>query len=200
MEWLEDEIVPIASLNQYVYCPRSCYYIYVSGEFMDNEHTVEGTYLHERVHTESERQQGEILKLRSHMIYSARYSIMGRADLIEFKNNEYQPVEYKKGHCGDWDNNRVQLCAQVMALEDALGKMIPQGYIYYFSSKRRQNVTFTPELRDKTIKTIEQVRKLLKTQQIPGVEYSPRCHGCSSYPVCLPAEVAKIKRYCKVGD
>ena len=46
-----DDYISIASLNQYSYCPHRCWLIHCAGEFIDNQYTIEGTSLHERVHT-----------------------------------------------------------------------------------------------------------------------------------------------------
>ena len=32
------------------------------------------------------------------------------------------PVEYKKGHLGNWTNDALQLCAQALCLEEALSE------------------------------------------------------------------------------
>jgi len=42
---------PIAALNQYAYCPSSLLADVLCWEFIDNQYTIEGTSLHERVHT-----------------------------------------------------------------------------------------------------------------------------------------------------
>ena len=193
-------MVPIAALNQYNYCPRRCYYIYVTGEFMDNEYTVEGTYIHEKVHTESTRNTDELIELRGRLLYSKHYGLAGKADLVEVKEGEYRPVEYKKGRRGDWDNDQVQLCAQGLALEDALGVVIPEGFIFYVSSGRRQRVEFTPQLRELTMNMIQEVRELIASQKRPEARPGPRCRGCSLYPVCLPAESEQIRRLHEEGD
>nr|WP_245817348.1 hypothetical protein [Hydrococcus rivularis] len=48
------DYIPIASLNHYAYCPHRCWRMFCAGEFIDNQYTIEGTSLHERVHTFSE--------------------------------------------------------------------------------------------------------------------------------------------------
>ncbi|MGQ9558316.1 MAG: CRISPR-associated protein Cas4 [Desulfurispora sp.] len=193
-EWSEEELVPISALNQYSYCPRRCFYIHVSGEFMDNEHTLAGTFLHERVHSEKDSVRGDILELRSRYLFSRKYGLVGRADLIEVNAGEYRPVEYKKGRRGDWDNDEVQLCAQALALEEALGRPVPEGYIFYAASGRRKKVLLDEQLRQRTVRLIEDVRQLLVSQSMPPAIYGPRCRGCSVYPVCLPAEVERLKK------
>ncbi|NMB13575.1 MAG: CRISPR-associated protein Cas4 [Firmicutes bacterium] len=192
-EWTDEELVPLASLNQYCYCPLRCYYIYVAEEFEDNVHTLQGTIIHERVHQVSQHKVGEKLEVRGIYLFSRRYGIIGKADLIEIDQEVFIPVEYKKGRRGDWLNDQVQLCAQAMALEDATGKDVKYGYLYYASSGRRYRVEFTSELKAHTVEAIESVRKLLVERKRPKAFEGVRCQGCSlRESICLPAETRQI--------
>ncbi len=191
-EWQEDELVPIAALNQYAYCPRRCYYIYVAEEFEDNIHTLEGSYLHKNVHQASEHFHGEKLQLRSVTLYSTRYGLTGKADLVEIDDGQVYPVEYKKGRRGDWQNDQIQLCAQAMVLEEFTGRVINKGYIFYATERRRQAIEFTPELRAETLQIIQAVRELLTTRRRPQQKEGPRCQGCSLKTICLPSETRQI--------
>lgn len=194
-EWQEDELVPIASLNQYAYCPRRCYYIYVAEEYEDNIHTLEGSYLHENVHQASEHLRGEKIQVRSVTLYSGRYGLTGKADLVEIEDGQVYPVEYKKGRRGDWQNDQIQLCAQAMVLEEVTGRAINHGYVFYASDKRRQVIEFTPELRAETLQVIQAVRELLTTRRRPPQKEGPRCQGCSLKDICLPSETRRILSY-----
>ena len=192
-EWTDEELVPLASLNQYCYCPLRCYYIYVAEEFEDNVHTLQGTIIHERVHQVSQHKVGEKLEVRGVYLFSRRYGIIGKADMIEIDQKVFIPVEYKKGRRGDWLNDQVQICAQAMALEDTTGKGVKYGYLYYASSGRRYRVEFTSELRAYTVEVIESVRKLLVERIRPEAFERARCQGCSlKESICLPAETTEI--------
>ena len=194
-----DDYVLISALNQYNYCPLRCYWMFVEQEFADNDHTIEGTLGHVRVHQEGQTSRGELFQLRSVYLYSKRYGICGKADLIEERNGAIYPVEYKKGRLGTWTNDALQLCAQALCLEEMLEDThrapvhIPQGYIYYASTGRRKAVPLTDELRALTMQTIAAVRTLLHTRQRPAVDYNARCKGCSVYHICLPRETAMLQ-------
>jgi CRISPR-associated exonuclease Cas4 len=71
---------------------------------------------------------------------------------------------------------------------------IAQGYLYYARTGRRKAVPLDDALRDQTIQTIAAVRDLIQTRRRPEVEYSPRCKGCSVHDICLPREVARLRR------
>ena len=73
---------PSAALNQYSYCPHRCWRMFCAGGFTDNQYTVEGTSLHERVHTPSDGQREETWQIRAVWLKSERYRLIGKADLI----------------------------------------------------------------------------------------------------------------------
>ena len=189
----EDLFIPISALNQYTFCPRRCWYMHVAHEFFDNPHTVEGTLLHERADSGEATRRGDLWQVRSVYLYSTRYGLTGKADLIEEQSGEIYPVEYKKGRRGEWSNDQVQLCAQALALEDMLCRDIPRGFLYYAATGRRQEVPLTEELRQETIETIARVRALLRGGQRPPAIYASKCKGCSLYRVCLPRETALLQ-------
>lgn len=189
----EDDYILISALNQFDYYPRRCYLIYCEGQFFDNEHTVEGSILHTRADEPTTTRRGDTTQFRSVWLYSEKYGLMGRADVIEEKDGRLYPVELKKGHRGDWKNDQLQLCAQALCLEEMLGgEPIETGYIYYAATGRRQAIQLSAAIRQQTLATIEAVRRLMTTQQRPEAIHGPRCKGCSLYPVCLPKETEKL--------
>jgi CRISPR-associated exonuclease Cas4 len=187
--------ISIASLNQYSYCPHRCWRMFCAGEFTDNQYTIEGTSLHDRVHTLSEMNRDETWQVRAIWLKSEQYNLIGKSDLIESNDGQLYPVEYKRGKKGEWDNDELQVCAQALCLEEMTGKIITTGYIYYAQSHQRQLVEISPELREETVATISAVQNLLETGEMPKPVYSKRCKGCSLYEQCLPQASDKVQRY-----
>jgi len=111
----ESDYIPIAALNHYAYCPHR-WRMFVAGEFLDNSYTIEGTNLHERVHTVGAATREEIWQIRAIWLKSDNYRLIGKADLIESQDGEFIPVEYKRGSKGEWDNDELQVCAQALAI------------------------------------------------------------------------------------
>lgn len=192
---MQNDYIPIASLNQYSYCPHRCWRMFCAGEFIDNQYTIEGTSLHERVHTLGEGQREEIWQIRAIWLKSEKYGLIGKSDLVEESQGCWYPVEYKRGHKGEFDNDELQVAAQALCLEDMTGKTVSKGYVYYAQSRQRQEVKITAELREEAIATIQSVTTLLETGKMPLPIYSPRCQGCSFYSQCLPQVGTKINRY-----
>jgi CRISPR-associated exonuclease Cas4 len=195
----QTEYISIAALNQYAYCPHRCWRMFCAGEFTDNQYTIEGTTLHDRVHTTSDVQRGETWQVRAIWLKSEQYKLIGKSDLIEAESGQVYPVEYKRGRKGEWDNDELQVCAQALCLEEMTGQPVNTGYIYYAHSHKRQLVEINAELRQSAIATIESVTNLLETGAMPKAVYSKRCKGCSLYSQCLPKATDKVKSYQEVN-
>ncbi|WP_254563941.1 CRISPR-associated protein Cas4 [Oscillatoria sp. HE19RPO] len=189
------DYITIAALNQYAYCPHRCWRMFCAGEFRDNHYTLEGTDLHERVHTLGEGNREEVWQVRAIWLKSERYQLIGKADLIESVEGEVYPIEYKRGKKGKWDNDELQVCAQALCLEEMMGKTIERGYVYYAQTRRRQAVEITEELRQEAIATLEAISNLLQTGTMPPPIYTKRCRGCSLFRQCLPQAADKVKGY-----
>lgn len=96
------------------------------------------------------------------------------------------PVDFKRGKRRRWDNNEVQLCAQALCLEEMLHVDVPKGAIFHIKSQHREEVEFTPALRQKTENAVEQLRNILQNQTTPKAKFAPKCSGCSLLEWCLP--------------
>jgi len=193
------DYLPISMLNQLEYCPRRFYLMHVLGEMEINAHVLEGSLRHANAHTPGAGREGEKVVHRRVYLWSDRLGIAGYADVIEAQGEggasagAFTPIEYKKGRMGRWLSDHLQLCAQALCLEERRGLRIEGGYIYYFGSRRREAVSFTPELRQKTEAAIVQARELAASGRLPPpVENAAKCPDCSLQPVCLPVEVKQI--------
>lgn len=195
----QTEYISIAALNQYAYCPHRCWRMFCAGEFTDNQYTIEGTTLHDRVHTTGDMQRGETWQVRAIWLKSEQYKLIGKSDLIEAESGEIYPVEYKRGRKGEWDNDELQVCAQALCLEEMTGQPVNTGHIYYAQSHQRQLVEINQELRQSAIATIQSVTNILETGMMPKAVYSKRCQGCSLYSQCLPKATDKVKSYQEVN-
>lgn len=198
-------------LNQLEYCPRRFWLMFVCGEMEVNAPVLEGTLQHERAHTGGTSSEGEVVTQRRVAIGSERLRLVGVADVVEARDGQLIPVEYKHGRMGKWLNDHVQLCAQAMCLEERLARTpsprspaggeaggegrIPYGEIFYWGSRRRVRVEFTPELRARTEAAAQQAFELLAQGEMPPPlpkELRAKCKDCSLQPACLPDEVALL--------
>ena len=193
------ETVPISSLNALEYCPRKFYYQVVQGEMLVNEFVLEGQLAHQRVHQAGTHTtaEGEMQTTRLYL-YSEALRLTGFADVIEERAGVLVPVEYKHGQQGQWLNDHIQLCAQALCLEERQpGKpLIPYGYIFYVGSRRRVQVTFTPQLWARTKAAIAQALQVAARETPPpplSGKLVVRCPKYSLLPLCLPEEVRLLQ-------
>ncbi|MGH9769140.1 MAG: CRISPR-associated protein Cas4 [Blastocatellia bacterium] len=182
----EHEVIAISALNQYVFCPRRCALMHVEGIWRDNEHTVVGSLLHDRADEPGDETVVGVTLLRALPLYSERYGLTGKADIVELRDGEPVPVEYKKGKRRRFENDDIQLCAQALCLEEMFACEVSRGFIYHAASRRRREVLFDWRLREETVATIKFVREMLAEGRVPAAELKPRCDGCSLRGVCMP--------------
>ena len=87
-------------------------------------------------------------------------------------------------------NDQIQLCAQALCLEERTGQAVERGEIFYWRSRRRVEVAFTPQLRARTKATVARAIALLQAGKVPPpTEQRAKCRDCSLEPICLPREV-----------
>jgi CRISPR-associated exonuclease Cas4 len=182
-----DDFQPIRALNDLLFCPRRCALHRIEGVWRDNQHTVEGTHAHRRVHADPSRVEGDddYRVVRGLWLRSDRLRLVGVADAVEFRPQPY-PVEYKRGKRRRWDNDDAQLCAQALCLEEMLGVAIPAGAIFHVRSQRRREVVFDAALRRKTEDAVTRLHALLAAGQTPAPVLHPKCKQCSLHDLCLP--------------
>ncbi|MGI8588306.1 MAG: CRISPR-associated protein Cas4 [Chloroflexia bacterium] len=214
------EYIPISYLNAYAYCPRRFYYEFAMAEMVVNEHVLEGQQLHERVDTPGSSKRGDRVQIRRVYLCAPVLRVVGFCDLVEAvpsaecgvrsaesegvddlaglaREGRLYPVEYKKGKIGQWVNDHVQLCAQAMALEEALGAppgSIGRGYVFYVGSARRDEVALDAGLREQTLAMLAEAREAaVLPHPPPPITNRRKCHDCSLEPICLPREVLHMR-------
>src|ERR1700676_1527378 len=96
-----EELIPVRALNQVTYCQRLYYLEYVEAVMPINEHVEDGIFQHRRVDDPDlqgrPRKDGPVLHTRSVQIGSTRLGLSGKLDLIEEKDGDVYPVQYKRG-------------------------------------------------------------------------------------------------------
>jgi CRISPR-associated exonuclease Cas4 len=182
-----DEPVLISALEHYSYCARQCGLIHLEQTFDENIYTVRGHLAHERVDEFDHEEQAGVRVERALPLWSRRLGLVGRADVVEFRDGTAYPVEYKVGARRKWGHEDLQLCAQAICLEEMLGGKVPFGSIYYVASRRRRELEFTLTLRAEVERITTLVRQMLAGQRLPtALLDDPRCPPCSLYDSCLP--------------
>lgn len=85
----EDDLLPLAALQHFLFCARQCALIHLEGIWADNRLTVLGTHLHEKAHAEGEGEsRGAVRIARGLRLRSLRLGLTGKADVVEFHRIE----------------------------------------------------------------------------------------------------------------
>ena len=80
------------------------------------------------------------------------------------------PVEYKKGKPKVSEEDKLQLTAQAMCLEEMFSAEIREGAIFYGETKRRELVQFSNELRKEVQEMFEEMHQYYKRGYTPKVK------------------------------
>ena len=110
--------------------------------------------------------------------------------MVEFHRGTPYPVEYKHGLVEQGRHADIQVCAQAMCLEEMLDVPVPLGAVYHFSSRKRREVVFTNELRQRVRDSIASIRQIFSADALPAPAADARCKNCSLLESCLPFVVA----------
>ena len=187
--------IPLSALQHWAYCPRQCALIHLEQAFDDNIHTLRGNAVHARVDQPGVETAKGVRVARARPVWHDALGLIGKADVVEFApTGAPYPVEYKHGSrhkaaaiavCDD-----LQLAAQALCLESMTAHAVPEGALYYASSKRRRVVAIDAGLRVAVAQAAEAVRAMLASETLPaplmGAEAAQRCKGCSLKDRCQP--------------
>lgn len=207
--YTEDELLPISALQHFVFCERQCALIHIEQAWSENRLTAEGRILHEHVHEADNESRGSTYIARGLRLRSLRLGLTGIADVVEFHkltDNSNAvilpnrrgwwrpfPIEYKRGKPKTDNCDEVQLCAQALCLEEMLECRISGGALFYGSTRRRHEVSFTDHLRSETEDVARRTHILIDSGKTPQAAYTKKCRPCSLVDVCMPGG-GKAKR------
>ena len=132
-------------------------------------------------------------------IHSRTLGLSGECDVVEFvradtgiilpgRKGKYilYPIEYKRGRAKITDEDRMQLTAQTICLEEMFLTEIPNAYLFYGETRRRELVQISDELRNECRKLIQEMHQLYARGYTPKVKRTKRCDACSLKSICLP--------------
>jgi CRISPR-associated exonuclease Cas4 len=198
----EEDYIQLSALQHYVFCPRQCGLIHVEDVWQENVFTVRGDILHEKVDTDTYETRGTLKTVRGLRIHSTRLGIVGQCDVVEFRKSkneqeEVLPVEFKSGEPKEDISDKVQLCAQVLCLEEMLNAKIAQGAFFYGKIRRRVQVEIDDELRKQTEEIIAAVHDIVSQKKVPAACYNEKCRNCSLEETCMPRAMneRKLQKY-----
>ena len=200
MEYQEDDYLMISGIQHFEFCRRQWALIHIEQQWAENVHTVVGELMHKKVHDPYlQEKRKDVLYVRALPVSSRIMGVSGECDMVEFHKAEdgitlfghrglytVYPVEYKKGKPKESEEDILQLVAQVMCLEEMFSTTISEGALYYGETRRRENITFSQELRDEVKEIFQEMHQYYERGYTPKVKKSKACNSCSLKEICLP--------------
>lgn len=211
MAYNEDEYLLLSGIQHFRFCRRQWALIHIEHLWAENSRTADGRIMHERAHDPTlHEKRGNLIVTRDLAIASPTLGVSGSCDVVEFRKSDDgislpgepglylpYPVEYKHGSPREDKSNELQLCGQAMCLEEMLCCDIPKGALYFGATRRRVEVSFSPELRAEVSSTFAMMHELYRRGRTPKVKPSKSCNACSLKDLCLPrlSRCGSVKSY-----
>ena len=181
MAYNEEDFLQLSGLQHFRFCRRRWALIHIEHQWAENYRTIDGAILHENAHdTDLQERRGDRFITRGVSVYSAELGVSGQCDVLEYHRGSVgiplsgkealwqpYPVEYKRGRPREDTGDTLQLCAQAMCLESMLCCDIPEGALYYGEIRRRERVSFTPELRAGVRELLAEMHELYRRGYTP---------------------------------
>ncbi len=193
----EVEPIFLSALQHWSYCPRQWGLIHLEQAFEENVHTLRGQAVHTHVDQPGfEMRAGTRVEYAMPLAHNA-LGLTGKADAVEFlPDGTPYPVEYKYGRItkAKHGHDALQLAAQALCLEEMSGRAVPEGALFYASSKRRVPVLIDAALRTAVTQAVADIRAMQAKGTVPSPINDSRCRACSLIDICQPALLAAHDR------
>lgn len=190
----------ISGIQHFVFCRRQWALIHVEQQWEENYFTVDGELKHERAdNPEIHEKRKNTISIHALPIKSRTLGITGKCDVVELNQSEkgiympqyngyysVTPIEYKRGKPKEDNADKLQLLAEAFCLEEMLAARIDRGYLFYFETRRREEVSFTEELRRQLNQIVDEMHSYMDRGFTPKVKTGKKCKTCSLKDICLP--------------
>jgi CRISPR-associated exonuclease Cas4 len=200
MEYNEEDFLLLSGIQHFIFCRRQWALIHIEQQWQENLRTVEGQILHDRAHDNTiKEKRGNLIISRGTRVFSRTLGLTGTCDVIEYHqspdgikifghggNYKPIPVEYKRGRPKENRADEIQLCAQVMCLEEMLICHITEAFLYYGDVKHRLKVVIDNELRQRVRTAAREMHELYERRHTPKTKISKACRACSLADICMP--------------
>lgn len=183
--------LPLSFIAEFEYCPRSAYYLITDAPKLRDENNFiqDGRELHQKV-DDGYKFFKKTKKVESSVkIFSEKYGISGKIDIVEFhENNIIIPVELKRGKSRESSMHAIQLALSAICLKEIFpDAKIENGAIFFCEDRQKIEIFFTDELIKKAQNIAsflkEKNSKMLIPKDFPALKDS-RCVGCCFYQLC----------------
>ena len=211
MEYTEDNYLMLSGIQHFKFCKRQWALIHIEQQWEENVHTVVGELMHKKAHDPYlVEKRKDLLIARSLPIVSREMGVSGECDVVEFHRCEdgiklhghrgtfsVYPIEYKKGKPKLTEEDRLQLVAQALCLEEMFSTNIQEGALFYGETRRREVLEITEDLRQEVRGMFREMHQYFEWKYTPKVKCSKGCNACSRKEICLPklGKSGSVKTY-----
>jgi CRISPR-associated protein Cas4 len=202
-----DDYLMLSGIQHFYFCKRQWALIHIEQVWSDNSFTAKGNGLYEITDDPylKEKRRNVIIS-RAIPVSSKELRLSGILDTVEFINSDegieiadkkglWMPniVEYKRGKAKKDNRDVVKVVVQVMCLEEKYNSRIESANLFYFSTKKRETITISDQLRDEVRAIADQMHTMYENKLTPDAEYFKNCTMCSLYDLCMPRLTKKKK-------
>lgn len=182
----------VSDIKQFVYCPRVVFYNYVMPIGKVATFKMEyGKIAEDKINLLENRRKLKkygllIGKREFHKpIYSPKYGLAGKIDLLIKTNDAYYPVDFKYTASQPYENHLYQLLGYAIILEDVYNCAVQRGFIYLIPKEDAIAFDLTNDLKAKIKNTLEEIRIMILSQQIPPpIKSKAKCCDCEYRNFC----------------
>lgn len=202
----DSEYLMLSGIKHFQFCRRRWALVHIEQQWDENMQTLEGHFMHERVHDSSfTESRGSVLLSRGMRVRSEEMKLTGECDMVELYRDaggvsiqgregrwRLYPVEYKHGSRDERGADELQLCAQAMCLGEMFVTEIKEGALFYGKTRRRVSIHFSEELREQVRQTSAEMHRLLQRGHTPRAKYTGACKSCSLQEICQPGLTKQV--------
>lgn len=118
-------------------------------------------------------------------LYSARYGLSGKLDMLIIAKNGYYPVDFKYTDKYPGKNHVYQLGGYALLVEDKFKNKVDKGFIYLIPKNDVIIVDLTEVLKEEIKRMLEEIRAIIRNEIMPQpTNFRNRCLECEFRNFC----------------
>ncbi len=188
----QDNAITVTDLKQYAYCPRIIFYERCLPHVRPRTYKMDaGKEIHDE---EAERSARRIIQRYditegerrfNVQLFSESLGLRGILDeLVTTPEGIAIPVDYKLANSIS-SNHKIQLTAYALLIEHCEHLQVEKGFIYLITTRKLIPVPITNKLRETTLKMIEDVQSIIRTEYMPSATLKQnQCTACEFRRFC----------------
>ena len=182
----------VSDLKQFVYCQRVVFYNYVMPVEKKATFKMEyGKIAEDKIDRLENRRKLKEYGLSSgtrefhKQLYSEKYGLSGKVDLLIKTDAAYYPVDFKYTTSQPHKNHLYQLSGYSIILEDIYNCNVDKGFVYLIPEEDAVVFDLNTDLKNETKNMLDDIRKMIHYQQIPPPAKSQaKCLDCEYRNFC----------------